>query len=73
MAAALWLAKEVGVKKGKRGEKKEPWCKRKIESDITKLRKDIKRLERARRGETLGNEKKKIKELNGKYRLKKKR
>ena len=46
MAAALWLAKEVAMKKGKRGEKKEPWWKRKIESDITKLRKDIKRLER---------------------------
>ena len=46
MAAALWLAKEVAVKKGKRGEKKEPWWKRKIESDITKLGKDIKRLER---------------------------
>ena len=46
MAAALWLAKEVAVKKGTRGEKKEPWWKRKIESDITKLRKDIKRLER---------------------------
>ena len=46
MAAALWHAKEVAVKKGKRGEKKGPWWKRKIESDITKLRKDIKRLER---------------------------
>ena len=46
MAAALWLGKEVAMKKGKRGEKKEPWWKRKIESDITKLRKDVKRLER---------------------------
>ena len=25
MAAVLWIAKEVGVKKGKRGEKKEQW------------------------------------------------
>ena len=25
MAAALWITKEVGVKKGKRGEKKESW------------------------------------------------
>ena len=32
MAAALWVAKEVGVKKGKIGEKKEPWWKRRIES-----------------------------------------
>ena len=24
-AAAIWVAKEVGVKKGKIGKKKEPW------------------------------------------------
>ena len=41
MAAALWVAKEVGVKKGKIGDKKEPWQKRRIESDITTLRRDI--------------------------------
>ena len=28
MAAAVWFAKEVGVKKDKIGEKKEPWWKR---------------------------------------------
>ena len=32
MAAALWVAKEVGQKKGKR-EKMEPWWKRRIESN----------------------------------------
>ena len=37
MTATLWVAKEVGAKKGKRGEKKEPWWKRRIESDITNL------------------------------------
>ena len=37
MEAALYVAIEVGVKKGKRREKKEPWWKR-IESDITSLR-----------------------------------
>ena len=46
VAAALWIAKEVGVKKGKIGEKKEPWWKRRIENDITNLRRDINRLER---------------------------
>ena len=45
------VAKEVGVKKGKTGEKKEPWWRRRIESDITNLRRDINRLERKRRGE----------------------
>ena len=45
MEAALCVAIEVGVKKGKRREKKgkrrekkEPWWKRRIESDITSLR-----------------------------------
>ena len=31
MAAALWVAKEVGMRKDKRGEKYEPWWKRRIE------------------------------------------
>ena len=72
MAAAPWVAKEVGVKKGKIGEKKEPWWKRRIETDITNLRRHIRRLERERRGETGGKGKRKIKELDTKYRVKKK-
>ena len=54
MTAAFWVAKEVGVKKGKIGEQKEPWWKRKTESDITNLRRDINRLERERKPETGG-------------------
>ena len=54
MSATLWVAKEVGVKKGKIGKEKEPSWKRRIESDITNLRRDINRLERERRGETGG-------------------
>ena len=73
MAAAPWVAKEVGVKKGKIGDKKEPWWKRRIESDITNLRRDINRLEWERRGETGRKGKKKIKKLNTKYKVKKKR
>ena len=60
------------MKKGKRGEKKEPWWKRRIESDIGNLRRDINRLKRERRGETGGKRKRKIKGLNTKYRVKKK-
>ena len=37
MAAALWVAKEVGVKKDNIGEKKEPRWKRRFESDKTSL------------------------------------
>ena len=61
MTAALWVAKEVGVKKGKSGEQKETWWKRRTGSDITNLRRDINRLERERRAETGGIEKRKIK------------
>ena len=49
MAAAVWVAKEVGVKKDKRRkEEKEPQWKRRIESDITNLKEDINRLEKER-------------------------
>ena len=72
MAVTLWVAKEVGAKKGKRGEKKEPWWKRTIESDMTNLRRDNNRLERERQGETRGKGKRKIKGLNAKYRVRKK-
>ena len=52
MAAAHWIPKEVEVKKSKIGEKKEPRWKRRIEGDITNLKRDINRLERERPGET---------------------
>ena len=45
---------------------------RRIESDITNLRRDINRLVRERQGETGGKGKRKIKELDAKYRVKKK-
>ena len=60
------------MKKGKIEETNEPWWKRRIESDITNLRWDINRLEREKRGETVGKGKRKIKELNAKYRVNKK-
>ena len=71
MAAALWISKDVGVQNSKTGEKKQPCWKRRIESDIANLRRDINRLEKERRGETGGKGKRKIKDLNAKYRVKK--
>ena len=50
MAAALWALKVVGVRKAKE-ERKQSWWKRRTESDITNLRRDINRLEREKRGE----------------------
>ena len=69
MAAALWVAKEVGLKKGKRGEKKELWWKRRVESDITNLKRDISKKGQMRRN---WRERKEKEELNAKYRMKKK-
>ena len=60
MAAAVRVAK-VGLKKSKIEEKKEPWWKRRIKSDITNLRRDINALERERRREIGGKGKRKIK------------
>ena len=60
MAAAVRVAK-IGLKKSKIEEKKEPWWKRRIKSDITNLRRDINALERERRRETGGKGKRKIK------------
>ena len=56
MAAALWVTKEVGMKKGKIGEHKEPWWKKRAESDITNLRRDINRLERRDKEKLEGKE-----------------
>ena len=59
MAATLWVAKEVGVKKGKIAENEEPCWKRKIEGEITNWTRDINRLEKERRGESGGKGKRK--------------
>ena len=46
----LWqqplVRKKVAVRKGKIGKKKEPWWKRRLESDITNVRRDINSVER---------------------------
>ena len=66
------LQKKFEWRKAKRGEKKEQWWKRRIESDITNLKRNNNRLEKERRGETGEKGKRRIKELNVKYRVKKK-
>ena len=71
MVVAIWSAKEVGLNKGKRGEKKELWWKGIIERDITNLRRDINRLKRERWSETGGKGKRKIKGVNAKSKEKK--
>ena len=68
MAAALYVEKEVVVKKGKIGENTVE--KKSVEINITNLIRDINRLERERQVENEGKGKGKIKEFNAKYRVK---
>ena len=60
MTATLQAAKEVGMKKDKKGEKKQPWWKRRTQRDISNLR-EISADQKGR----------KIKERNAKHRVKK--
>ena len=49
-AAGVWVADQLGLKKYKRGKKKDPWWKRRIEEYIKQLKKDINILERVKKG-----------------------
>ena len=71
-AASVWVADQMGLKKFEIGRRKEPWWKRRIEYDIKNLRHDINILHRESKGE-LGSKKKwKLKDLEEKYRVRKK-
>ena len=72
MAATVWVAEQLGLKKTEFRAKKEPWWKRRIDGDIKRLKQDVNLLERQLRGE-LGHKKKgKLQKLEDKYRVKKK-
>ena len=71
-AASVWVADQMGLKKFEIGWRKEPWWKRRIENDIKNLKHDINILHRESKGE-LGSKKKwKLKDLEEKYRVRKK-
>ena len=72
MAATVWVAEQLGLKKTEFSAKKEPWWKRHIDGDIKRLKQDVNLLERQLRGE-LGHKKKgKLQKLEDKYWVKKK-
>ena len=50
-AASIWVADQLGLKKYDGGKKKDLWWKRRIEEDIKQLKKDIKMLERVKKGQ----------------------
>ena len=62
IAAALWVVKEVRVKRRKRREKR-AIVERRIESDIHSLRGDINSLERERQGKLAGKERERLSNL----------
>ena len=70
MAAALFKKSWGKERQNRRGKVSQP--KRRIESHITNMRRDINRPEKERRGETGQKGKIKFKERNPKYRMKKK-
>ena len=70
--ASVWVAEQIGLKKRDYREKSEPRWKRRTEVDIKKLRQDVNLLTRDLKGELGSKKKQKMKELYGKYRIKKK-
>lgn len=71
-AASVWIAERMGLNKLELKEKKEPWWKRRIEGDIKRLKKDICKLDRKAKGEMGPVKSCKLKDLEEKYRVKKK-
>ena len=71
-ASSVWVAEQIGLKKIDYREKNKPRWKGRIEEDIKKLRQEVNLLTRDLKGELGPKKKQKMKELYGKYRVKKK-
>ena len=72
VAASVWVAEQIGLKKIEYRNKNEPRCKRRIERDIKRLRKDVNILERELKGEIGERKRRKLHQLHEKYRVRKK-
>ena len=71
-AASVWVAERIGLKKAEHRKKNEPRWKRRIEGDIKSLRQEVNFLEREVNGELGLKKKRKLRELNERYRVKRK-
>ena len=71
-AASAWVADQIGLKKAEYGKKNEPRWKRRIGGDIKRLKQEVNFLERELKGELGLKKKRKLSELNEKYRVKRK-
>ena len=72
-AANVWVAERIGLKKAKHRKKNEPRWKRRIEADIKMLGQEVNFLEREVKGELGLKKKRKLSELNERYRVKRNR
>ena len=66
------MAEWIGLKKAEHRKKKEPRWKRRIEGDIKRLRQEVNFLEKEVNGELGLKKKRKLSELNERYRMKRK-
>ena len=72
VAASVWVAEQIGLKKIEYRRKNEPRWKRRIEEDIKKLRKDVNILEREWKGELRERKRQKLLQVHEKYRVRRK-
>ena len=72
-AATTWMAERIGLKKAEHRKKNERRWKRRTEGDIKKLRQEVDFMEREVKGELGLKKRRKVSELNKKYRVKRKR
>ena len=68
----MWVAEWIGFKKAESRKKNEPKWKRRIQGDIKRLRKKVDFLEKESKGELGLKKKRKLSELNKRYRVKRK-
>ena len=71
-AAGVWVAEQLGLKKITFRKKNEPRWKRRIEGDIKRLKQEVNLLEREKKGELGTKKKRKLKDLEARYRVKRK-
>ena len=71
-AASAWVAERIGLKKAEHRKNNEPRWTRRIEGDIKRLRQEVNFLESEVKGELGLKKKRKLSELNERYRVKRK-
>ena len=71
-AASVWVTKRVGLKKADNSKKNEPGWKRRVEGNTKRLKQELRFVERESKVELRLKKKRKLSELNERYRKKRK-